>query len=259
MIIDVKFLSTCNYNRLFGLFFSLIPPPIHDPYFSLWNTDMSFSSGLFNPYMCFGQSGLPTSLGKQSSPSMPPAYFPFPPSSLPFLTPSRSPYAMSYPVLDSPVPLSSPKESPTLPHSGHPPSKKRGSAEIDNACALDLSTKRVKLDSNKNNVLSHPMSRSADTDKYKNSVLDLKYRSKKSSDEKHHHHKQSHSDILRHSKYLKAWTEAEGKEIPTKCACGADNPDNIMNWTVEKVYNFVSRLEGCSSYAKVCNPILCLY
>lgn len=229
-----------------------LSPPVHDPYFSMWTPDLLFPPGLFNPYSMFlgpnGQRGdVPTTTSMSSLCSMPSSGLPG------FMTPPRPPHnSMSYPILDSYVPHSSPKESPSLPHSCQNNSRKRGPAEADTACALDLSTKRTKLECSKNDYLTTPLSRSSESvdNCKKNSILNLSNDKVTEGDNKSNIHKTHSSHRHKKSNHHSIWLEKEIKGQKLQCKCGADNPENIMNWSAEKVFDFVSKLEGCSSYAK---------
>ncbi|XP_033735161.1 uncharacterized protein DDB_G0283697-like [Pecten maximus] len=228
-----------------------LSPPVHDPYFSMWTPDLLFPPGLFNPYSMFlGPNGqraeVPTTTSMSTLCSMPSGGLPG------FMTPPRPPHNnMSYPILDSYVPHTSPKESPSLPHSCQNNSRKRGPAEADTACALDLSTKRTKLECSKNDYLNSPLSRSSESvDNCKKSSLLNLSNEKLPEGDKSNIHKTHNSHRHKKSNHHSIWLEKDIKGQKLQCKCGADNPDNIMNWSAEKVFDFVSKLEGCSSYAK---------
>ncbi|XP_060083902.1 uncharacterized protein LOC132563163 [Ylistrum balloti] len=227
-----------------------LSPPVHDPYFSMWTPDLLFPPGLFNPYSMFlgpnSQRGeVPTTTSISSLCSMPPN------SGLPgFMAPPRPPH-MSYPILDSCVPHPSPKESPSLPHSCQSNSRKRGPAEADTACALDLSTKRTKLECSNNDYLASPLPRSSESvDNCKKKMVMNLPNEKSPEGDKSNIHKTHNSHRHKTKNNHSMWQEKDLKGSKLLCKCGADNPENIMNWSAEKVFDFVSKLEGCSSYAK---------
>lgn len=235
---------------LFFSFISFLSPPLHDPYFSMWTPDLLFPPGMFNPYSMFmGSNGhrpeVPTTTSMSSFCSVPST------GGLPFVTPHRPPHSMPYPILDSYVPHPSPKESPSLPYSCKTNSRKRGPAEADTACALDLTTKRTKLECSKNDYFTSPASRTESADNCKKSAL-LNLSKAKTPDGDKSNTSKTHSNAHRHKKSIHSiWQEKDSKGQILQCKCGADNPENIMNWSAEKVFDFVSKLEGCSSYAKV--------
>ena len=216
--------------------------------------DFGFGSAMYNPYSLLSaqksrfptdSSSFPSSLSTLS-PSLA-SFYQFPTPSMSFASPTaaRMPFGYPFPPLETPAKISLDRKTPeTL----KVPSRKRSPPEGDTPCALDLSVKRHKFErEGAQTSQSHRSSNDHFLSLTKSAYapLNLKFENKKPG--------LDNTDIKQKLKLsINSQSKHMDKSIP-KCKCGADNPENIMNWSCRKVYEFVSGLEGCSSYAKVCH------
>lgn len=110
---------------------------------------------------------------------------------------------------------------------------KRNSDEWDTP--LDLSMKKTKY---------HHLKNSTFTDLNKNKITNYKY---------NRNDRVNNPDtVSKHKKLKNVWINKTDNEkqkiiIPEKCSCFKDN---LEHWSVDQVYSFIKRLDGCSPYSE---------
>ncbi|KAJ8318565.1 hypothetical protein KUTeg_003656 [Tegillarca granosa] len=225
--------------------FHLIPHPAVDPYFMMRMSEMSYTLPYFHSNMLKRDASTTDKTDLSSSSAlgfMPP---PFPPlgfmhPGLPFGFPP--PFSDAYKGTVSPSSGSVCKKSNVSP--GSTSAKRRPDEDHD---ALDLSAKKPKYRDD------HPSTIETQPDRYReHKTIDHKIHIGKMTENIHHTARQHHSgDRIDYRKMHHSWIDKSDKVAKPVCKCSAYNNDDIRNWTVDKVYRFVAKLDGCSSYAEI--------
>lgn len=224
--------------------FHLIPHPAVDPYFMMRMSEMSYPSPYFHPSL-LKRDISPSDKTELSSSSalgfMPP---PFPPLGMmhpgfPFGFPP--PFPEAYKSTVSPSSGSVCKKSNVSP--GSTSAKRRPDDDLN---ALDLSAKKPKYRDDHSSAIE------AQTERYKeHKTIDHKHHMGKMTDNIYHTARQHSSDRQDYRKMYNSWIDKSDKVSKPVCKCSANSTDDIRNWTVDKVYRFVAKLDGCSSYAEI--------